>query len=71
MTYVRHAGAVAVPKRIAQVHSSVQEGGEEESTAFGGGGGKGGDLKVVQRLWEHPLDGPVLQLLGDSIIGGG
>ena len=44
---VRHSGAVAVPKRIAQSHSAVQEGGRAEAKAFGGGGGKGGNLKGV------------------------
>ena len=51
---VRHTGAEVVPKRIAQAHSAVQEGGGAEALAFGGGEGKGGDLKGVQRLWVHP-----------------
>ena len=70
MPSVQHAGAMAVPKQIGQVHSVVQEGGGSEATAFGSGGGKGGDHKGVQRLWAHPRDGPTLQVSGESDIGG-
>ena len=69
--YVHHYGAVVVPKRIAQVHSAVQEGGGAEATAFGDGGGKGGDLKGIWCLWAHPRDGPILQVPRESDIGGG
>ena len=68
---MQHDGAMAVPKRIAQSHSSVQEGGRAEATAFGDGGGKGGNLKGVQHLQAHPQDGPVFQIPGESIIDGG
>ena len=71
VTYLQHSGAVEVPKRIAQAHIAVQEGGGAEATVFGGGGGKGGDLKGVQCLWEHPQDGPVLKVPRESVIGGG
>ena len=68
---VRHSGAVAFPKRIAQAHSAVQERGGSEETAFGGRGGKGGNLKGVQQLWAHPQYGPILQVTEESDIGGG
>ena len=54
MPSVQHAGAVAVPKGIAQAHITVQEEGGAEVTPFGGGGGKGDNLKGVQSLWYHP-----------------
>ena len=38
---------------------------------FGGGGGNGGDIKGVQRLWANPQGGPLLQVPGESDIGGG
>ena len=69
--YVQHTGAVVLPKRTAQAHITVQEGGRAEEMAFVDGGGKGGNLKGVQRLWAHPQDGPIIQLLGESVIGGG
>ena len=47
----------------------MQEGVGSETTLFGGGGGKGGNLKVVQRLWLHPQYGPVLQIPGESNTG--
>ena len=68
---MRHACDVEVPKRIAQAHSAVQDGVREEATVLVGRGGKGDDLKVVQHLWEHPHNGKVLQLPGESDIGGG
>ena len=68
--HVRTFGAVEVPKRIAQAHSAVQEGGGADMTAFGGIGEKGGDLKVVQSLWVHPQDFTVFQVPGYSIMGG-
>ena len=68
---VQHDGAVAVPKRISQVHITVQEGGRAEAMAFGGTGGKGGKLKGIQHLRAHPQDGPIFQIPGDSTIGGG
>ena len=71
VTYLQHSGAVEVPKRIAQAHIAVQEGGGAEATVFGGGGGKGGDFKGVQRLWSHPRYFTVLQVPGDSDIGSG
>ena len=61
---VQHAGAVVVPKLIAQSHRAVQEGRGVEVKAFGGKGGKGIDLKVVQRLWANPQYDPVLQVSG-------
>ena len=64
MTHVRHDGDVAVPKRMAQEHRVVQEGGGAEATLFGGEGGKGGDLKGVQILWVHTRDGHVFQING-------
>ena len=51
---LQHDGDVAVPKRIAQVHITVQEGGGAEAMEFGSGGGKGGDLKGVYCLRAHP-----------------
>ena len=69
--HVRTFGAVAVPKRISQVHSAVQEGGGAEVMAFGGGGEKGGYIKVVQSLWVHPQYFTVFQVPGESIVGGG
>ena len=51
---VKHTGSVAVPQRVAQAHSAVQEGGGSEAAAFGGRVGKGNYLKVIQRLWAHP-----------------
>ena len=47
MTSVLHDISVVVPKRIAQVHSTVQDRGGAEATAFGSGGVKGRDLKGV------------------------
>ena len=58
---VRHAGAVAVLKWIAQEHSAVQEGGRAETAAFGSGGGKGINPKGVQHLLSQPQDVPILQ----------
>ena len=71
MTSVLHDISVVVPKRIAQVHIAVQEGGRAEAMAFGGTGGKGGKLKGIQNLRAHPQDGPIFQIPGDSNIGGG
>ena len=71
MQPVRHAGDMEVHKRITKAHGTVQEGIGAEVTAFGRGGGKGGDLKGVQRLWEHSLDGTVFQIPWESTIGGG
>ena len=68
---MRHAGPVALPKRIAQVYREGQEGGGSEATAFSGRGGKGGNLKGVRRLWAHPQYGPILQVPGESDIDGG
>ena len=68
---VHHAGDVAFPKRIAQEHSAVQEGGVSEAAEFISGWGKGGDLKGVLSLWVQPIDGPVLQVSGESDISGG
>ena len=61
---VQHAGAVAVPKRIAQAYITVHARGGAESMELGGRGGKGGKIKGVQHLWEHPSDGTALQLPG-------
>ena len=68
---VQHDGAMTAPKQILQEHSAVQEGGGEEATEFCGVGGKGNSLKGVQHLQTHPRDGPVLQIPGESTIGGG
>ena len=70
MLPVKHDGAVAVLKRITQEHRAVQEGSRAETTVFGGGRGKGDDLKGVKHLQAHPQDGPVLQIHGESNIGG-
>ena len=39
-------------------------------TAVGGRGGKGGNLKDVKRLWAPPWDDDLLQIPGESDIGG-
>ena len=70
VTSVQHAGAVAVPEQAAPAHIKVQEGGGEELTALDSGGGKGGHIKGVQRLWTPPSDGNLLQIPGESDLGG-
>ena len=67
---VQHAGAVAVPERATMEHSVVKEGGGAEAMALGRIGGKCGYLKGVQRLWKPPWDGDLLQIPGNSDIGG-
>ena len=52
------------------MHRAVQEGGRAKATAFGGGSIKGGNLKVIQCLWPHPRDGPILQLPGETDTDG-
>ena len=44
--------------------SQCMTGGGAESMELGGRGGKGGKIKGVQHLWEHPSDGTALQLPG-------
>ena len=68
LTPVQHSADVAVPTQIKQAHIAVQEWGRSEATAFGSGGGKGGNLKGVQRLWEHPQDSCIFQIPGESNI---
>ena len=68
---VQHYGAVAFLERTTQDHREVQEGGRAKTMAFGGGGSKGGDLKGLQHIQAPPWDGPVLQIPGESNIGGG
>ena len=54
VSFVRHAGDVAVPERVTPAHIIWQEAGRAEARAVGGGGGKGGHLMDVQRLWAPP-----------------
>ena len=68
LTPVQHSADVAVPTQIKQAHIAVQEWGRSEATAFGSGGGKGGNLKGVQRQWDHPQYSCVFQIPGESNI---
>ena len=62
---------MAISEPDATVHSAVQEEGGEEATALGRGGLKGGHLKGFQHLWDPPWYGDLLQIPGESDIGGG
>ena len=68
---VRHAGAVVFPERATLEHSTVQEGVGAEATALGRELEKGGQLNIFQCLWTPPWDDDLLQIPGESDIGGG
>ena len=55
----------------APAYSAVQEGGVEELTTLGSRGGEGGQLQVIQRLWDPPGYGDLLLIPGTGDIGVG
>ena len=69
VTSMQHDGVGAVSKQAALAQSTIQEGGRAEATALGSRGGKGGHLKGVQRLWDPPGYGYLLQIHGESDLG--